>query len=241
MKINDLIPEYINYMQALGRSPYTIRNAKFVLKSFNRYLDKEDVSKVEYLTYEVLEDYQQELAFSFTPKGKPLSIRAQIKKLCTVKGLTAYLKDKDYLVNDPGKQLKLPKEPKRLPRSILDLSEIKRVLNAPDLRTNRGYRDRVVIEILYDTGVRRAELVNTKLIDLELTGGYVKVLGKGDKERVVPLSQKVCEIIQNYILVIRPVLLKKEDQGWLLINDNGGQLTNHTLWRIIRRWRAIFI
>lgn len=235
MKIKEIIPEYINYMHAIGRSPCTIRNTGFILKSFARYLEKERVYDVEGLTRDVLEDYQEELAFSLTAKGKPLSLRSQIKKLCTVKGLTGFLKERDYLVNNSGDRLKLPKEPQRLPRSILDRLEIKALLKAPDLRTNTGYRDRVLLEILYDTGIRRAELSHIKLSDLDLNAGYVKVLGKGNKERVVPLSQKVCEIIQSYILSVRPSLLRDEEEGWLILNDIGGQIKNHTVWHIVKR------
>lgn len=235
MKIKEIIPEYINYMHAIGRSPLTIRNAGFILKSFVRYLEQERVSDVEGITRDVLEDYQEELFFSLTAKGKPLSARSQIKKLCTVKGFTGFLKEKDYLVRNPGERLKLPKEPQRLPRAILDRSEIKTILKAPDLRTNEGYRDRVMLEILYDTGIRRAELSHIKLSDLDLNDGYMKVLGKGNKERVVPLSQKVCEIIQSYILSVRPSLLKDEEAGWLIVNDIGGQIKTHTVWRIVKK------
>jgi len=235
MKIKDVIPEYLKYMHAIGRSPLTVRNARFILKSVARYLEQQGVFYIEELNREVIEEYQEELAFSLTAKGKPLSVRTQVKRLNTLTCFTRFLKEKDYLVNNPGACIKLPREGKRLPRSILDRSEIKTLLNAPDLRTNAGYRDRVLLEILYDTGIRRAELSNIKLSDLDLNAGYVKVTGKGDKERVVPVSQKVCELIQSYILSVRPSLLKGEDKGWLLLNDIGGQIKTHTVWHIVKK------
>lgn len=236
MMIKDLIPDYLNYMHAIGRSPVTIRVTGFALKRFIRHLEKEHVTGIEELTRDVLEDYQQELAFSLTAKGKPVSIRTQVKQLNTVTCFTRFLKERDYLANNPGEHIKLPREPKRLPRAILDRSEIKKLLNTPDVRTNKGYRDRVMLEILYDTGIRRAEISNIRLGNLDLNGGYASVIGKGDKERVVPLNKRVCEIIRNYLLAVRPSLLKGNDKPWLLLNDKGGQMQTHTVWKNIKKY-----
>ena len=235
MKIKKLIPEYLKHMKAIGRSYYTIRVAGYTLKSFVRYLAGEQIDTIEALSRDVVEDYQQELAFSLTAKGMPLSVRTQVKRLGTIKGFSRFLKEKDYLVHDPAESIKLPKEPRRLPRSILSPTEIKRLIKAQDVRTHCGYRDRVLLEILYDTAIRRSELSNIKLIDLDLDAGYLKVLGKGDKERVVPLCKRVCGLVRNYILFIRPSLLQGKDNGWLMLNSNGGQLKAHTIWKIVKQ------
>jgi len=235
MKIKALIPEYLKNMKAIGRSYYTIRVAGYTLKSFVRYLAGEQIDTIEDLSRDVIEDYQQELAFSLTAKGMPLSVRTQVKRLGTIKGFSRFLKEKDYLVHDPADGIKLPKEPRRLPRSILSPIEIKRLIKAQDVRTHGGYRNRVLLEILYDTAIRRSELSNIKLIDLDLDAGYLKVLGKGDKERVVPLCKRVCGLIRNYILFVRPSLLQGKDNGWLMLNSNGGQLKAHTIWKIVKQ------
>ena len=234
MKINTIIPAYLTHMQAHGRSYFTIRGARFILRRFVRYLENENLTHIEDLSREVIEDYQQELAFTVTAKGTPLSARTQSKSLSTVMLFTRYLKEKDYLISDPGSGIKLPKEPRRLPRAIMSRQEIQKIMNAPDMRTNSGYRDRIMLEILYDTAIRRAELSHIKLYDLELETGFVKVLGKGNKERVVPLSSSVCELINTYILGVRPGLLKGKDMGWLVLNDKGGQIKTHTIWKNIK-------
>ena len=234
MNIERVIPDYLKYMQAINRSPVTVKVSRFALLRFVRYLEGVQITQVEELSREVLEEYQQELAFSFTAKGKPLGIRTQEKQLCTVKVFTRFLRDHDYLVHDPGEAIKLPKQPKQLPRSILTPKEVKQLLAAPNVQTNTGFRDRVLLELLYDTAVRRTELSGITIADLDLDAGYVKVLGKGDKERVVPLSKKVCELITNYLLAVRPALVRGEDNGRLLINDTGGPLQPHTIYRIIK-------
>ncbi len=235
MKINALIPEYLKNMRVIGRSYYTIRVARYTLRSFLRYLENEQIDEIGALSRDVIEDYQQELAFTLTAKGMPLSVRTQVKRLGTIKGFSRFLKEKDYLVHDPAESIQLPKEPRRLPRSILSPTEIKRLMKAQDVRTHSGYRDRVLLEILYDTAIRRSELSNIKLIDLDLDAGYLKVLGKGDKERVVPLCKRVCGLVRNYILFVRPSLLQGKDHGWLMLNSKGGQLKAHTIWKIVKQ------
>lgn len=235
MKIRDVIPDYLTYLAAIDRSYHTIRDARYTLRNFAKYLENVQAYYIEHLTRSVIEDYQEELAFSLTAKGKPLSIRTQIKRLCVVKGFTRYLQEKDYCVHDPSLKIKLPKEPRRLPRSILNPSEIKKLLKTPDLRTNQGYRDRVMIEILYDTAVRRAEIAGIKVHDIDFTAGFILIRGKGDKERVVPLSAYVCELVRNYMLAVRPDYVKGKDTGWLFMNDKGQKIHVHTVWMIVKR------
>lgn len=235
MNIKDMIPDYLTWLKAMDRSPHTIRDAGYTLRNFVIHLAKENVHHIEDLTRTVIEDYQQELAFSLTAKGRPLTVRTQIKRLGVIKGLTRYLNDHDYMVHDPSSKIKLPKEPRRLPRSILTPSEVKKLMNTPDIRTDSGYRDLIILEILYDTAVRRSELAGIKVHDVDLDGGYILVCGKGDKERVVPLSARVCELIKNYILAIRPDYIKEKDTGWLFMNDKGQQIHVHTVWMIVKK------
>lgn len=236
MKIEELVPVYLRYLQALNRSPYTLRNTRFLLKAFIRFLHRTDVERIEDLTHQVLLEYQQELAFSLTAKGTLLSLRSQQKHLCTVKGFTGYLKNNDYLVDDPGERLQLPKQPKRLPRVILKDDEIKKLFKACDLQSNRGYRNRVVLEVLYDTAIRRLELSNLHLADLDLNAGYLHVKsGKGDKDRVVPLSQRVCERIKTYSLGVRGEFVQGKDPGYLILNRYGKKMGPDGIWQIVKR------
>ena len=236
MKIQDLIPEYLKHMQALGRSMYTVEDAGYILKRFIKFLETENVQAVEELTREVLEEYQQELFFSLTAQGKPLLIKSQVKCLCTVRLFTRYLRDSDYLVHDPGAKIKLPREPKRLPRSILSQQEIKELLAAPDAHTNTGYRDKMLLELLYDTAIRRSEIAGIRLTDLDLEGGYIRILGKGNKERVVPVSTRVCGIMKNYLLAVRPVFVKTKDPGCLFLNGTGERIHVHAIWALVKRY-----
>lgn len=233
--MKDIIQQYLKYLKILGRSYYTIRKTKYSLKDFSRFLEAEGINHIENLTRDVMEEYQQELAFRVTAKGNLLSLRTQQDRLSCAKGFTRFLKDRDYLVSDPGSRIRLPKMPKRLPKVILNHKEVKQILHAPDTRTNAGYRNRVILEILYDTAIRRLELSHIKLNDLDLNAGFIHIQGKGNKERVVPVSKAVCKMIHNYIMVVRPALLNGKDTGHLILNRWGRKMDPNGVWAVVKR------
>jgi len=235
MKIRQLIPVYLKNLKVLGRSYYTVRGANYVLHRFARFLETENADHIEDLNADILAEYQQELYFTFTAKGKPLTLRTQAQTLSVIKGFTRFLKDKDYLVNDPADTIQLPKKPKRLPKVILSSNEVKQLLDAADMRTNRGYRNRIILEVLYDTAIRRDEVRNIRLVDLDLDAGYIRIRGKGNKERVVPLSKRVCELIQNYILMVRSGFVNGRDPGYLILNRWGCQMNANGIWAVVKR------
>jgi len=235
MRIKELMPVYLKRLKTLGRSYYTIRGARYGLRDFVRFLNGEGIYYLDDLTSDLLEEYQQDLAFRLTAKGRLLSIRSQSQLLGVIKGFTRFLKDRDYLIHDPGECIKLPKKPKKLPRAILSKNEVKKLMKTPDMRTNRGYRNRVVLEILYDTAIRRAEAANIRLTDLDLDAGYIHIRGKGDKERVVPMSQKVCDLARNYILAVRSSFINGDDPGYLILNRWGHKMDPNSIWAVVKR------
>jgi integrase/recombinase XerD len=235
MKLRDAMTAYVRYLETLGRSHYTIKNTRSMLHSLIAFLEEEKIDTIEDLQTDVLEEYQQDLAFRVTAKGKLLALRTQGQKMMTVKSFTKFLKDKDYLLHDPGSRIKLPRKPKRLPKVILSTRDVKKLIEAPDTHTNRGYRNRIIIEILYDTAIRRSELAEIKINDLDLNAGFIRIQGKGDKDRVVPLSERVCELVRNYILAVRPCLIRDNDSGYLLLNRWGKKMDPNAVWAVVKR------
>lgn len=233
--MKDAIQLYLKHLKILGRSYYTIRKARYSLRGFTRFLKQEGVDRIENLTRDIMEEYQQDLAFRLTAKGSLLNLRTQQDRLSCAKGFTRFLKDRDFLVSDPGDMIRLPKQPRRLPKVILNPKEVKQMLHAPDTRTNPGYRNRIMLEILYDTAIRRMELSNIKISDLDLNAGYIRIQGKGDKERVVPVSQAICEMVRNYIMVVRPAFLNGDDPGYLILNRWGGKMDPNGVWAVVKR------
>lgn len=235
MRVKAVIPDYLNHLKMLGRSYHTVRNARYTLRHFANFLGTENVDQIQDLSPDILSEYQQELYFCLTAKGRPLTLRTQALRLSIVKGFSRFLKDQDYLIVDPGEAIRLPKKPKRLPRVILSSAEVKKLLQAPDTQSNGGYRNRIILEILYDTAIRRAEVAGIKLHDLDLAAGYIRITGKGDKDRVVPLSRRVCELVQNYILMVRPKFVSGNDPGYLVLNRWGQKMDPNSVWAVVKR------
>jgi integrase/recombinase XerD len=236
MRIGELIPGYIEELKILNRSPLTIRNIKSGLAKMVLFLEGEGISDLAQLNQDALQLFQEELTYRLTEKGKQLSARTREKYLCSVRSFAGYLYEQDYLAADLGKTIKLPKQPKRLPKVILDHAEVKKLLAAPDMRTNDGYRNRIILEILYDTGIRAAEMAAIKMNDLDLVNGYLTVrCGKGAKDRVVPLSSRVCTLINTYLLMVRPVMIQGKDKGYLVLNRWGTKMTPTAVWAIVKR------
>ncbi|MBF0396751.1 MAG: tyrosine-type recombinase/integrase [Desulfobacterales bacterium] len=235
MRIKELIPIYLRYMKVIGKADLTIRVARYDLYAFAVFLEKEGILDIEDLTGEAVSIYQEELSFQLTNKGKLLHIGTQLKILCMIKGFTRFLKEQEYLINDVSYRIKLPKTPKRLPKVILSDKEIKHLMESFDMRSYTGYRNRIMVEILYDTGIRRAELANIKLSDMDLKSGYTRIEGKGKKERVVPISARVCKMVNNYIMMVRPEFISGDDPCYLLLNRFGEKILANTIWIIIKR------
>lgn len=239
MKIRHLVSGYLEELVLLNRSLPTIKNIRNVLLQMLRFFDARGIVLLEQLTRDVLALYQEELTYRLTPRGQQLSARSREKYLCTVRGFAGYLYEKDYLAVDLGKSIKLPSQPKPLPRVILDTDEIKELLKVPDMRCNSGYRNRIILEILYDTGVRAAEMAAIQTADLDLPGGYLYIRqGKGAKDRVVPLSSRVASLVGNYLLMIRPAMIRKgssKDHGYLVVNRWGGKMTPTAVWAVVKR------
>ncbi len=149
MLIRELIPGYLEELKILNRSPLTIRNIRGALNAMVLFLEHEGITELVQFNRDALHLFQEDLAYRLTAKGKQLSVSTREKYLCSVRGFARYLYATDYLTADLSKTITLPKQPKRLPKVILEHAEITKIMAAPDMRTSDGYRNRIILEILY--------------------------------------------------------------------------------------------
>jgi integrase/recombinase XerD len=137
---------------------------------------------------------------------------------------------------DPTELLQSPRLPARLPE-ILDLSEIESIMNQIDISTNKGIRDRAIIETLYSTGVRVSELITLRMSDIFFHNGIIRVFGKGSKERIVPFGERARISIKNYITAVRSLLARShKSQDVLFLNMRGTPLSRMGVWKIVRQY-----
>jgi integrase/recombinase XerD len=140
------------------------------------------------------------------------------------------------LARNPADDLRSPRAWAALPNS-LSLEEVDRLLAQPDVSTPRGLRDKALIEVLYATGLRVSELVALRAGDLNLEDGYLTCIGKGDKQRMVPLGQEAIEWVRRYIRDGRGTLLRKKSSPWLFVNArDGGPLSRVGFWKVLKAY-----
>jgi integrase/recombinase XerD len=204
-----LFESFIEKMMVAGFSARTLGAYRSHLAFFLAYLDGEtDVEAITQVSPEVLHGYQTHL-YGFTDEeGRSLSIATQAARLSVVRSLFRHLVKTETLLYDPAAALELPKRKGILPRSVLTKKEVARLLASPDTTTPLGLRDRVMLEVLYSTGIRNAELRALTLYDIDLDRGFVRVNeGKNAKDRVVPLGEAACTWLREYLAEARPKLL----------------------------------
>ena len=163
-----------------------------------------------------------------------LSPTSTARLVATVRGFYRFLRMAGDIAQNPADDLHAPRTLSSLPHSLA-LEDIDALLQAPDVTTPKGLRDRALIEVLYATGLRVSELVGLRLSDLRPNEGYLKCVGKGSKERIVPIGDTAAEWVQRYIAEARPVLLKKKASPWVFVNARGGaKLSRLGFWKILK-------
>jgi integrase/recombinase XerD len=155
--------------------------------------------------------------------------------LVSVRAFFQWLARQHHLLYNPASELELPKQQQRLPRHILSVAEVEQVLNACDTSEALGLRDRAMLETLYSTGMRRAELTGLRVDDLDLNRGTVFVRqGKGAKDRVVPIGERACRWVERYLFQVRPDLVDVDDDGTLFLAKHGEGMQAKQLSVIVR-------
>ncbi len=163
-----------------------------------------------------------------------LSARSQARIISGIKQFYAYLLIENLITSDPSELLEQPKIGRKLPE-VLTIEEIDLLINANNLTKYEGYRNRAILEVLYSCGLRVSELVNLKFSDLFYDEGFVRVIGKGNKERLVPLSKSVEKEIQIYVEKMRSKLtIKQGHENFIFLNRRGTQLTRVMVFIIIK-------
>lgn len=207
MNLSDLSENYLITMVAEKRaSPCTIRSYALDLKQFLRYLESRRVSDALLIDRETLKNFITYLL------DEGYSRRSIARKRACLNGFFKFLCREGYLDKNPMKDLSPMKLERKLP-AFLEIPEVKRLIETPNLDCPLGLRDRAILETLYATGVRVSELVGLNLTDVDYSLGFVQVVGKGGKERMVPLGSQAIAALGRYLENGRPYLAQKKKRG----------------------------
>jgi integrase/recombinase XerD len=164
-----------------------------------------------------------------------LSSRSIARYLTSARNFYLYLLRQKQIAADPTARITAPRQWKQLPK-FLTLEEVDRLLEAPEAETALGSRDRAMLQLLYATGLRVSELVNLKLAHLNAELGVLRALGKGNKERLVPVGRAALDAVQGYLGDGRPRLLKGRASEYLFVTARGGRMVRQTFWHQLRKY-----
>lgn len=162
------------------------------------------------------------------------SMRTLSRRLSSMRQFFGYLVREGQMKHDPSARIESPRLGRPLPKSLTE-EEVEALLEAPDAGTPLGLRDRCMLEVLYATGLRVSELVNLTLTQINQRQGLVRVIGKGNKERLVPLGLEALDWLQKYLQDARPVLAKNHAIDSLFPTRRGGRMTRQAFWHLIKR------
>jgi integrase/recombinase XerD len=176
-------------------------------------------------------------AFVRTRMAEGRSPRSVARLVACVRGFYRYLERHGHIADNPAVDLRGPRAWKMLPK-CLSLDDVDRLLHAPDTQTARGVRDRAIMELLYATGLRVSEIVALRLQDLHLTAGYLTTIGKGSKQRIVPVGEEAAAWVTRYLRGARAELLGRRQSARLFVNARGGGpgMTRVGLWKVLKQY-----
>ncbi len=200
------------------------------LARLGRFLNEAALDDASLVTTEMLTDYLLGLA------TEGLGARSRARAMVAIRGLFRFLVSDRYLHADPSETIDSPRIGRSLP-VVLGTEEVDRLLSAPDLHTPRGLRDSAMLAVLYATGVRVSELCNMQLREVNLERGYVRVTGKGNKQRLVPFGELAAARISRYIEEARPTFAKgRDDLSELFLTNRQGPLTRQAFWKLLGKY-----
>ena len=223
-----MIDTYLTYLRDVRRvSPNTVESYARDLAVLSGYAEKRGLD-VDALQRRDLEAFVRSLMAS------GLSPRSVARAVACVRGYYRFVAVEQKRDESPADDLRAPRAWPSLPK-FLDLDEVDRLLAQPDVSTPRGLRDKALVEMLYATGMRVSELVGVKPADLNLDEGYLTCIGKGDKQRIVPMGHDAVEWVRRYMREGRPQLLHKRTSPWLFVNArDGGPLSRVGFWKVLK-------
>jgi integrase/recombinase XerD len=227
LELLDLFLNYLSVERGLSRN--TIVSYRQDLESYAEFLNSCHIASLSQTTK------QQVTNFMLRQKEAGLSVNSIARSLAAIKSFYRFLTRERILKDDPSSLVDSPKLWKKIPET-LSLNEVESLLSQPSIRDRQGMRDKAILETLYATGMRVSEAVNLRLDNVNLDIGFLRCLGKGNKERVIPLGKKAIVNLKRYIGSSRPYFLKKKSSEYLFLNRSGNKLARQSFWKLIKKY-----
>lgn len=223
-----LVRQHLEWLLSRGYSKYSVSGRAYDLGDFIAWADLRDITRPREVTKQVLERYRRFLYHCRKKDGQPLHVKTQSHRLIAIRVFFRWLSRNDFIMYNPASELELPRIGRTLPRQVMSLKEVETVISQVDLSATMGIRDRAILEVLFSTGIRRRELANLKVSDLNFEEGTLMVRqGKGKKDRVLPLGERALGWLEKYVQEVRPSHVKISNRD--MYNENEDDKDANTL------------
>lgn len=240
IKDNNLYPYMLKFLEwgkVKNISKDTIKRRNMALKKFIHWCSERDLQQPQEITKPILERYQRHLYYYRKDNGQPLTFGSQHALLSPIKSFFKWLTQQNYLLYNPASELELPKKPRRLPKTILHIDDVLHIIDQANIKTDEGIRDRAIMEVLYSTGIRRAEVTNLTLYDIDVRRKTLMVReGKYQKDRLLPIGERALNWVEQYRIDVRSDYVSGHDNGILFLTDDGQKFKRGTLSNRIKRY-----
>lgn len=212
-----------------GLSQNTISSYRTDLKFLQNYYSKLDVAKL---------DFEQLYAFISFRSRKGYSGRSNARMISTLRKFYGWLLISKIITDNPTAKISLPKLTKKLPKDMAEC-DVEKLLEAPDLTIDVGVRDKAMLELMYATGLRVSELISLDMDDIDTNIGVIQVLGKGSKERIMPIGEYALEYLQQYFVEVRPSLITAFKEKAVFISKHAKRITRQAFWHRIKNYALV--
>src|SRR3989338_1923049 len=228
--MKEFIESFLNYLSVeRGLAKNTIISYREDLNSYAGFLNRHSIDTLSKTTKNDV------INFMLYQKDKGLAANSVARRLAAIKVFYRFLARERILKTDTTSLIDSPKLWKKIPET-LTYNEVEALLSQPNIRDKQGIRDRAILETLYATGMRVSEAVNLKLDNVNLDIGFLRCIGKGNKERVIPIGAKAINSLKRYLSLSRPQLLKKKESEFLFLSRFSKKISRQSLWKILKRY-----
>jgi integrase/recombinase XerD len=228
--VKELIDSFLDYLsveRALANNTIVAYRA-----DLNRYLDFIDKRGITLLSKAAKSDI---VDFMLAQKDQGISPTSISRRLAAIRMFHRFLARERILKSDPTTLIDSPKLWKKIP-DTLSVNEVEALISQPDVRDKQGIRDKSILETLYATGMRVSELSNLKTNNVNLDIGFLRCIGKGNKERIIPLGKKAIASIKRYLESSRPHFMNQKVSDFIFVGRSGAKLSRQSIWKLIKRY-----
>ena len=227
------LSDFMNYLSVeKGLAQNTLESYNRDLRTYYTYLKQNGITSMEDTSRSIIVAY----LLSLKTNGKAMSTLS--RNLASIRSFYSYLFQEKLVLDNPAADLESPKLEKKLPR-VLTPQEMDLLLEQPDQTQVAGIRDKAMLEVIYATGIRVTELMTLDIGDANLDAGFIRCLGKGSKERIIPLGSVAILNVGRYLNHGRPKLIRHSGEAALFVNQHGNRLTRQGFWKILKKYATM--